>query len=84
MNPTITLLYFAAVRDAVGKSEEELTLPRAVTTVAEVSAMLEARYPALSGRLAAVRFAVNEEFADGATKLTSGDVVAVLPPVSGG
>jgi molybdopterin converting factor subunit 1 len=81
---TITLLYFAAVRDALGTAEEELTLPDTVGTVAELSLYLEGRHAALAGRLATVRYAVNEVFATPETALTSGDVVAVIPPVSGG
>jgi molybdopterin synthase sulfur carrier subunit len=84
MTRSVTLLYFAAVRDSVGKSEEELTLPDTVGTVAELSRFLESRYPALAGRLETIRYAVNEVFADPETALTSGDVVAVIPPVSGG
>ena len=84
MKRVIKLLYFAAIRDALGRSEEEMTLPEAVTTVAELVSFLEDRHPALSGRLGTVRYAVNEVFADPATALTSGDVVAVIPPVSGG
>lgn len=81
---TITIVYFAAVRDALGTSEEELTLPDAVGTIAELSRFLEGRHPALAGRLGTVRFAVNEVFANPETALTSGDVVAIIPPVSGG
>ncbi|HVW30796.1 MAG TPA: molybdopterin converting factor subunit 1 [Polyangiaceae bacterium] len=84
MDRTVKVLYFAAVRDAVGKAEEELALPSDVITVAELGSFLESRYPALSGRLATVRFAVNEVFANPDARLTSGDVVAVIPPVSGG
>jgi len=84
MTRTITILYFAAVRDALGKGEEELTLPDAVGTVAELSQFLQSRHPGLEGRLGAIRYAVNEVFADPGTALTSGDVVAVIPPVSGG
>ena len=80
----ITLLYFAAVRDALGQSEERITLPDEICTIAELSRFLESRHPALAGRLGTVRYAVNEVFADPDTALTSGDVVAVIPPVSGG
>ena len=84
MDRVIKLLYFAAVRDAVGKAEEDLALPSDVNTVAGLSRLLESRYSSLSGRLATVRFAVNEAFAEPEVRLTSGDVVAVIPPVSGG
>jgi molybdopterin converting factor small subunit len=38
----------------------------------------------LRGRLQAVRVAVNEEFVERSCELRSGDVVALIPPVSGG
>ena len=84
MSPqVITLLYFAAVRDAMGASEETLDLPREVLTVGDLARLLEGR-PALSGKLGQVRFAVNETFADPDTKVAHGDVVALIPPVAGG
>jgi molybdopterin synthase sulfur carrier subunit len=84
MARTVTLLYFAAIRDAVGLAEEELELPDAVATVSELSTFLEGVRPALAGRLSSIRFAVNEVFASGETGLAPGDVVALIPPVSGG
>jgi len=80
----VTILYFAAVREAVGRTEEQRPLPDAVATVAALGPWLEEAYPALRGRLGAVRFAVNEEFATPETRLSDGDVIAVIPPVSGG
>ena len=81
---TITVLYFAAVRELVGRDEEAIELPPAVRTVAELGRFLEKRHPALAGRLASVRFARNEEFSTSDDALASGDVVALIPPVAGG
>ncbi len=78
------MLYFAAVRDALGTSEEQLELPAGVGTVGALAAHLEELHPALSGRLAGVRFAVNEEFAEPGSALGPGDIIAVIPPVAGG
>ncbi len=80
----ITLLYFAAVRDLLGKSEEKVALPPEVCTVADLQAWLERERPALRERMAFVRLARNEEFAMPADRLASGDVVALIPPVAGG
>jgi molybdopterin converting factor small subunit len=38
----------------------------------------------LAGRLTSVRVAVDEEFADKSRELLGGEVVALIPPVSGG
>lgn len=80
----ISVLYFAAVKERVGLAREELDLPADVTTVRSLSAWLEAERPALRGALGAVRFAIAETFVALDHPLSPGDVVAVLPPVSGG
>ncbi|MGF1468525.1 MAG: molybdopterin converting factor subunit 1 [Sandaracinaceae bacterium] len=79
----VTVLYFAAVRELRGLDEEPVELPDGAT-VAALAAELEERHGALRGRLGAVRFAVNEEFAEAGRRLSDGDVVAVIPPVAGG
>ncbi len=81
---TLTLLYFAAVGDVVGKAEERLDVPSSVTTVGVLAAHLATRYPALAERLRYVKFARNEAFADASEPLADGDVIALLPPVAGG
>ena len=78
----ITVLYFAAVRDLVGQSEE--TIATSARTIAELRAWLEKNRPALEGRLGAVRFARNEQFATDDEAIADGDVVALIPPVAGG
>ncbi len=83
----ITILYFAWLRERTGLSEETLALPDTGMTVADLIALLAARGP---GHAAAfqnrrtIRCAVNQEFADPATVLRSGDEVAFFPPVTGG
>ena len=81
---TITLLYFAAIRDLVGRDEERLALPDDVRTIADLAAFLSKRYPALDGRLGSVRFARNETFAATDEAIADADVVALIPPVAGG
>jgi molybdopterin converting factor subunit 1 len=81
---TITLLYFAAIREIVGRAEATLEVPAGVVTVGDLAAHLERTVPDLEGRLGALRWAKNEEFVDLATLLEDGDVVALIPPVAGG
>ena len=80
----ITVLYFAAVRDLVGKDEERIDLPAAVATIDALAKHLSTVHPSLEGRLGYVRFARNEEFAQGTDPVTDGDVIALIPPVAGG
>ncbi len=81
---TITVLYFAAVRELIGKDEERIELPADVATIAELAAFLAQRHPTLAGRLGSVRFARNETFATNDEAIAEGDVVALIPPVAGG
>lgn len=79
----LRVLLFAALREAAGAREVSLDAP-AGCTVAQLREQLAASYPALARLLPNAAVAVNEEYADGATPLQAGDVVAVIPPVSGG
>lgn len=79
---TLTVLYFAAVRELVGTAEERVDFEGG--TIADVAVFLQQRHPALAGRLGAVRFARNEEFAHEGDGVADGDVLALIPPVAGG
>jgi molybdopterin synthase sulfur carrier subunit len=81
---TVTVLYFAAVRDLVGRDEESLDLPTGVTTIDTLAAHLTSLHPSLAGRLKHVRFARNEEFAAPTDPILAGDTIALIPPVAGG
>ena len=80
----IQILYFAALRERMGTSAEEVELPDDVTDVRALGVWLESTRPNLRGMLGSVRFAVGDEFAALDRALSAGDVVALLPPVSGG
>lgn len=81
------ILYFAWLRERMGRSEEELRLPQGVATVGALAAWLRARDAAGAAAFAeaaVVRAAVNQEFAQPDTPVTDGDEVAFFPPVTGG
>lgn len=81
---TLEVLYFAVVRDRVGRDSERLQPPESVRTVAELASWLATRHPPLASALPHVRFARNLAFASGDERLADGDVVAIMPPVAGG
>jgi molybdopterin converting factor subunit 1 len=81
---TISVLYFAALRDLAGVGEESVELPADDCSVSAILAELERKHAGLRGRLSAVRVAVNEEFVPLGSQVRGGDVVALIPPVSGG
>lgn len=80
----IKVLYFAALRERMGVAFEDLLLPDGVRDVGELARYLERSRAPLAGVLASVRFAVGDEFVGVERLLEPGDVVALIPPVSGG
>ncbi|WP_415245771.1 molybdopterin converting factor subunit 1 [Thauera sp.] len=80
------VLYFASLREAVGRADEELELPAGVATVGDLRAHLAARgdgWQALAeGRN--VRAAVNQRMVSAGEAVAAGDEVAFFPPVTGG
>jgi len=78
----LTVLYFAAAREAAGTGREELAARPA--SVRELREVLAARHPALARILPRCRIAVDEEFAKDDEPVPEGAEAAVIPPVSGG
>ncbi|MGD2141540.1 MAG: molybdopterin converting factor subunit 1 [Burkholderiales bacterium] len=84
---TVTILYFARLREALGKGEEELVLPEGVGTVGELADFLKQRGDAWASELGAgraVRVAVNQDMAGPETAIVGGEEIAFFPPVTGG
>jgi molybdopterin synthase sulfur carrier subunit len=83
----MTLLYFAWVRQKVGRSEEQIALPDSVTTVSQLADFLRARgngYGDSFADMKRLRAAVNQEHVGFDTAVRADDEVAFFPPVTGG
>jgi molybdopterin synthase catalytic subunit len=78
----VTVLYFAAARDAAGAARETLDPPPA--TVGLLRRRLLALRPGLGPVLERSRIAVDGQFTDDAAPVPDGAEVAVIPPVAGG
>ncbi|MEO8906010.1 MAG: molybdopterin converting factor subunit 1 [Polyangiaceae bacterium] len=81
---SVQVLYFAALRDLTGVSEEQLELPTEVRLVRDLLEHLQRFRPALAGKLASVRVALDEDFATDSQALAGARVIALIPPVAGG
>ena len=83
----ITVLYFASLREALGRSSEQITLPATVRDLEGLRALLVARggaWEEVLARSKPVRAAVNQAMAVGDVPVADGDEVAFFPPVTGG
>ena len=83
----VKVLYFAALREQLGTSGEDVELPSGVATVAALRSHLRSRGGAWQLALAEsklVRTAVNQDMAQPSAAITAGDEVAFFPPVTGG
>lgn len=83
---TVNILYFAALRDTLGRANESIALPPGVSTVGELQAFLADRGDAWSALASQrnVRAAVNHRMVSAGDSVTPGDEVAFFPPVTGG
>ena len=76
----VKILYFANIRESLGKDFEVIKFTGRTTE--DLKTLLKNKYPHLSKLFDISRFAVNSEYYEG--ELKEGDVIAVIPPVSGG
>jgi molybdopterin converting factor subunit 1 len=87
MNRTVSVLYFAWLRERVGTDHEKIDLPDTVGSVAALVDHLAARSERHATAFAnrrTIRCAVDQEFADPDAPLRGGEEVAFFPPVTGG
>ncbi|MGN7310206.1 MoaD/ThiS family protein [Alkalicoccobacillus gibsonii] len=75
----ITVKCFASIEEQIGKHSLEFDFEN--TTVSKIIDLIEQRH-AIS--LDSVMIAVNEEYANLDTMVKPGDIIALIPPVSGG
>lgn len=78
------VLFFAKARVVAGTSHVDVPLEGASGTVGSVMADVVRQLPALESLVPRCRLALNEEYCDTADAVKPGDVLACIPPVSGG
>jgi molybdopterin synthase sulfur carrier subunit len=83
----LRVLYFAALRERVGRAEESVDVPESVRAVGELQRWLAARGEPWASAFAEtrrVRAAVDQAMAGDAAELHENAEVAFFPPVTGG
>jgi molybdopterin synthase sulfur carrier subunit len=81
------LLYFAWVRERVGKPEEEVELPAGVRTVGELVAWLSGRgeeYAYAFENAKVIRAAIDRNHVKSDAQIAGAREIAFFPPMTGG
>ena len=81
------LLYFAWVRERVGKTEEEIEPPAGVNTIGELMAWLAGRgeeYAHAFENRAVIRAAIDKSHVRADAKIADAREIAFFPPMTGG
>ena len=81
------IVYFAWVRERIGKAEEELELPAGIATVADLMAWLSGRgeeYAHAFENPKVIRAALDRSHARAETAITGAREIAFFPPMTGG
>jgi len=81
------LLYFAWVRERIGVSEEQVSPPPEIATVADLIGWLSGRsdgHAAAFAEPTRLRAAVDQAFVPLDTRIAGAREVAIFPPVTGG
>jgi molybdopterin synthase sulfur carrier subunit len=83
----LELRFFASLREALGVSQESITIPAEVKTIADLRSYLAKRsdqWTAVLGNKKIIRCALNQQMVDANTPLEDDAEVAFFPPVTGG
>ena len=83
----IKLVYFAWVRERIGKPEEDVTLPPGVETVADLMRWLQGRGEEYGRALAhpeVIRVAIDRKHVGHGETLAGAREIALFPPMTGG
>ena len=81
------VLYFAWVRERIGKDSEQITLPEDTATISDLGDWLCSQgenYAHALGDRAKLRVALNQVFVNWDQEISNDDEVAFFPPVTGG
>lgn len=84
---TVKILYFAWVREKVGRAEEWVELPGNLETVSDLMAWIKTRgteYAAAFDREEVIRVAIDQRHVRPTASIRGAREIAFFPPVTGG
>lgn len=84
---TVKLLYFAWVREKIGRAEEIVEIPGGIETISDLVAWIKERgpeYAAAFERHDVIRAAIDQRHVRPSTAIRGAREIAFFPPVTGG
>lgn len=81
------IIYFAWVRERIGKGEEDIALPASVKTVSDLLLHLKGlgeEYEAALAIPKVIRVAINQEHVEHNELIAGAHEIALFPPMTGG
>ena len=83
----MVIKYFSWIKEHIGKSEEQITIPSDITNVDQLINYLnekDSKYNLLFEKKELIKIAVNKTYSSFDTKVSNNDEIAFFPPVTGG
>jgi sulfur-carrier protein len=84
---SVKVLYFAWLRERIGRGEERLDVPASVETIADLVSWLKARGPEYASAFAdedRIRAAIDQRHVAATAPISNASEIAFFPPVTGG
>ena len=83
----MVIKYFSWIKEHIGKSEEQITIPSNITNVDQLINYLnekDTKYNLLFEKKELIKIAVNKTYSSFDAKVNNSDEIAFFPPVTGG
>ena len=83
----MVIRYFSWIKEHIGKSEEQIILPKHITEVNQLINYLnemDEKYNLLYEKKELIKIAVNKTYSSFDTNINDSDEIAFFPPVTGG
>ena len=83
----MVIKYFSWIKEHMGKSEEQIVLPRHITDINQLIKYLveiDEKYNLIYEKKEIIKIAVNKTYSSFDTNISDSDEIAFFPPVTGG
>ena len=83
----MVIKYFSWIKEQIGKSEEQITIPSDITNVNQLINYLnekDTKYSLIYEKKELIKIAINKTYSSFDAKISNDDEIAFFPPVTGG